>query len=100
MHIVFTVNTSADQRWYVFVTVLGNAGISPRIVFFPIGPITFSVPDPRVTEAHAPDFPRRYRVVLDSDRRLPTIFAKMRPIDQKKGSGTTGTKTILGEMTA
>ena len=29
-------------------------------------------------------FPRRYRVVRDSARRFPTIFAKMRPIDQKR----------------
>ena len=38
--------------------------------------------------------------MLDSARRFPTIFAKMRPIDQKKGTGTIGTKTILGKMTA
>ena len=28
--------------------------------------------------------PRRYRVVLDSVRRFPTIFSKMMPIDRKK----------------
>ena len=44
--------------------------------------------------------PRRYRVVLDSACRFPTIFAKMRPINPKKGSGTIGTQTTLGEMEA
>ena len=45
-------------------------------------------------------FPRMYRVVLDSTRRFPTIFAKIRPIDQQKGTGSIGTKTILGKMAA
>ena len=39
-----------------------------------------------------------YRVVGDSARRFPTIFAKMRPIDQKKARVLSGTKTMLGEM--
>ena len=40
-------------------------------------------------------FPRRYRVVLDSARRFPTIFAKMRPIDQKKDRVLSGPKQSL-----
>ena len=44
--------------------------------------------------------PQRYRVGLDSARKFPTIFAKMRPIDQKKEPRSIGTKTILGEMAA
>ena len=40
-------------------------------------------------------FPRRYRVVRDSARRFPTIFAKMRPIDQKKDRVLSGPKQSL-----
>ena len=43
-------------------------------------------------------FPRMYMVVLVSARRLPTIFAKNAADRPKNGSGTIGTKTILGEM--
>ena len=40
-------------------------------------------------------FSRRYRVWLDSARRFPTIFAKMRPIDQKRDRVLSGPKHSL-----
>ena len=57
--------------------------------------ITFSVPGPRRTEAMAPDLARKYKVVFDSDRRFPTIFAKMWPIDKKKDQVLSGPKQSL-----
>ena len=57
--------------------------------------ITFSVPGPRRTEAIAPDLARKYKVVFDSDRRFPTIFAKMWPIDKKKDQVLLGPKQSL-----
>ena len=41
------------------------------------------------------DHKGKFRVVLDSARRFQTIFAKMRPIDQKKGSGTIRIQSIV-----
>ena len=61
--------------------------------------ITFSVPGPRRTEAIAPDLARKYKVVFDSDRRFPTIFAKMWPIDKKKDQVLSGPKQSLVKWT-
>ena len=63
-------------------------------------PITFSVPDPRRTEAIAPDLTPNVKGIARQCLQVPEYFRKKCSRSTKKGSGTIGTKTILGEMAA